>query len=474
MTSVTDIRPTIAPVSLTTALEGIDIQGFYGADGSLARIAESPLSLRGVTVSSDDCEAEWLFVAIPGLKQHGIRFAHAAIEAGASVVLTDEEGRTQAFERSLGVPVVQVADPRAVVPQLCANIYASPASRLTTMAVTGTNGKTTTSYLMRAAIASQFPNASLCGTVETHVGPISFESVRTTAEAPVIARFLAATEQYGCGAGVIELSAHALSLHRVDGIVFDVAAFTNLQHDHLDYYGDMENYFQAKALLFTPEHSRHGVVCVDDEWGRRLAQQATVPVIETGAGVCHVYVDKSANVQMAADIIENAKTTRPSVCNAAECMLLHRDIAAAALPVIAERLQKKHTVIRGDARVQAILKNACEAATQDDWGREYGDYIIAARVVDSLDEAVDYIYQYSTGHSECIVTDDAAAAAEFMRRVDAAAVYHNASTRFTDGGEFGLGAEIGISTQKLHARGPLGLRELTSMKYEIFGSGQIR
>ena len=205
-----------------------------------------------------------------------------------------------------------------------------------------------------------------------------------------------------------------------------------------------------------------------------VVQQATVPVIETGAGVCHVYVDKSANVQMAADIIENAKTTRPSVCNAAECMLLHRDIAAAALPVIAERLQKKHTVIRGDARVQAILKNACEAATQDDWGREYGDYIIAARVVDSLDEAVDYIYQYSTGHSECIVTDDAAAAAEFMRRVDAAAVYHNASTRFTDGGEFGLGAEIGISTQKLHARGPLGLQELTSMKYEIFGSGQIR
>ena len=205
-----------------------------------------------------------------------------------------------------------------------------------------------------------------------------------------------------------------------------------------------------------------------------VVQQATVPVIETGAGVCHVYVDKSANVQMAADIIENAKTTRPSVCNAAECMLIHRDIAAAALPVIAERLQKKHTVIRGDARVQAILKNACEAATQDDWGKEYGDYIIAARVVDSLDEAVDYIYQYSTGHSECIVTDDAAAAEEFMRRVDAAAVYHNASTRFTDGGEFGLGAEIGISTQKLHARGPLGLRELTSMKYEIFGSGQIR
>ena len=205
-----------------------------------------------------------------------------------------------------------------------------------------------------------------------------------------------------------------------------------------------------------------------------VVQQATVPVIETGAGVCHVYVDKAARVEMAAEIIENAKTSRPSVCNAAECMLVHRDIAAKALPVIAERLRGKHTVIRGDARVQAILSGACEAATQDDWGREYGDYIIAARVVDSIDEAIDYIYQYSTGHSECIVTDDADAAAEFMRRVDAAAVYHNASTRFTDGGEFGLGAEIGISTQKLHARGPLGLRELTSMKYEIFGSGQIR
>lgn len=283
MTSVIDIRPTVAPVSLATALSGLEIQGFFAPDGTPASIADTTLCLRGITVSSDDCEPDWLFVAIPGLKQHGIRFAHAAIEAGASAILTDEDGRTQACERGLGVPVVQVADPRGVVPQLCANVYASPATRLTTMAVTGTNGKTTTSYLMRAAIASRFPDASLCGTVETHVGPISFEAVRTTAEAPVIARFLAATEEYGCGAGVIELSAHALSLHRVDGIVFDVAAFTNLQHDHLDYYGNMENYFQAKALLFTPEHSRRGVVCVDDEWGRRLAQQATVPVTTVSA-----------------------------------------------------------------------------------------------------------------------------------------------------------------------------------------------
>mgnify|MGYP001739811832 FL=1 len=283
MTSVIDIRPSIDPIPLVRALAGLEVQGFYGADGVPTPLDTADLAISGVTVSSDDCESDWMFVAIPGLTQHGIRFAHAAIEAGATVILTDEAGREQARERGLGVPVVQVADPRGVVPALCDNVYSAPASRLTTMAVTGTNGKTTTSYLMRAAIASRFPEASLCGTVETHVGPISFEAVRTTAEAPVIARILAATEQYGCGAGVIELSAHALSLHRVDGIVFDVAAFTNLQHDHLDYYGDMEHYFAAKALLFTPEHSRAGVVCVDDEWGRRLAEQATVPVTTVSA-----------------------------------------------------------------------------------------------------------------------------------------------------------------------------------------------
>ena len=283
MTSVTDIRPSIDPLPLQRAFDGLDVEGFYGADGASAALKGCDLAVTGVTVSSNDCEPGWIFVAIPGLKQHGIRFAHAAIEAGASVILTDEEGRVQAHERGLGTPVVQVADPRGVVPALCANVYSCPSSRLTTMAVTGTNGKTTTSYLMRAAIASRFPQASLCGTVEMHVGPISFEAVRTTAEAPVIARFLAATEQYECGAGIIELSAHALSLHRVDGVVFDVAAFTNLQHDHLDYYGDMEHYFAAKALLFTPEHSRAGVVCVDDEWGQRLAAEATVPVTTVSA-----------------------------------------------------------------------------------------------------------------------------------------------------------------------------------------------
>ena len=207
---------------------------------------------------------------------------------------------------------------------------------------------------------------------------------------------------------------------------------------------------------------------------RATVEQSTVPVIQTGSGVCHIYVDKAADPEMAAEIIENAKTSRPSVCNAAECMLIHKNIAPRVLPLIADRLAAKHTQIRGDARVMDILGNRATPATEEDWGKEYLDYIMAARIVDSLEEAMEYIYRYSTGHSECIVTDDPAAAEKFLNGVDAAAVYHNASTRFTDGGEFGLGAEIGISTQKLHARGPLGLNELTSMKYKVYGEGQIR
>lgn len=207
---------------------------------------------------------------------------------------------------------------------------------------------------------------------------------------------------------------------------------------------------------------------------RATVEQSTVPVIQTGSGVCHIYVDRAADPEMAAKIIENAKTSRPSVCNAAECMLIHREIAPRVLPLIAQRLAEKHTQIRGDREVMEILGDWAVPATEEDWGREYLDYIMAARIVGSLEEAIEYVYQYSTGHSECIVTEDPAAAEEYLNRVDAAAVYWNASTRFTDGGEFGLGAEIGISTQKLHARGPLGLRELTSMKYKVYGEGQIR
>lgn len=206
-----------------------------------------------------------------------------------------------------------------------------------------------------------------------------------------------------------------------------------------------------------------------------VCKNSTVPVIETGAGTCHIYVDKDADVDMAAEIIFNAKTSRPSVCNAAEAMLIHKDIARVALPKIAKRLKdsKVEVEIRGDERVCEILPHA-KSATDEDWGKEYNDYIIAAKVVDSLEEACEHIYRYGTQHSECIVTDNAQAKEEFLKRVDAAAVYVNASTRFTDGGEFGFGAEIGISTQKLHARGPLGLKELTSYKYQILGDGQVR
>ncbi len=206
---------------------------------------------------------------------------------------------------------------------------------------------------------------------------------------------------------------------------------------------------------------------------RSVVENARVPVIETGAGVCHVYVDRAADIEMAARIIFNAKTSRPSVCNAAECMLVHKDIAAAALPVIASTLRAKQVEIRGDKQVCEIISDAVPA-TDADWGREFGDYIIAARVVDDMDAAIEHIYRYGTKHSECIVTRDLGAAEYFQKKVDAAAVYHNASTRFTDGGEFGLGAEIGISTQKLHARGPLGLNELTSYKYIVSGNGQVR
>lgn len=206
---------------------------------------------------------------------------------------------------------------------------------------------------------------------------------------------------------------------------------------------------------------------------KSVVQNATVPVIETGVGNCHIYVDKSADLDMAADIVFNAKTSRPSVCNACETVLVHRDIARDALPLIKSRLDEKNVEIRGDAEVCAILPDAVPA-TEDDWYKEYLDYILAVRTVGSLDEATDHIAKYSSGHSECIVTRDYDASRKFLAEVDSAAVYVNASTRFTDGGEFGLGAEIGISTQKLHARGPMGLNELTSFKYTITGNGQIR
>ena len=206
---------------------------------------------------------------------------------------------------------------------------------------------------------------------------------------------------------------------------------------------------------------------------RSVKENARVPVIETGVGNCHVYVDAFAQVDMAANIVYNAKTSRPSVCNAMETLLVHQDIAEKALPAIKAKLDQKQVELRGCERTRAILPGI-KAAEEADWETEYLDYILAVRVVDSLDQALEHIARYSTGHSECIVTENYSNAQRFLNEVDSAAVYVNASTRFTDGGQFGLGAEIGISTQKLHARGPMGLEQLTSYKFLIEGSGQVR
>ena len=207
---------------------------------------------------------------------------------------------------------------------------------------------------------------------------------------------------------------------------------------------------------------------------KAVVENSTVPVIETGTGNCHCFVDADADISMAADIVFNAKTSRPSVCNALETLLVHKDIAEKALPVIYDRLSEKNVELRGCERTAAILGDCVKPVTEEDYDTEFLDYILACRVVDSIDEAIDHVRKYSTGHSECIVTRSLESSRRFTAEIDSAAVYVNASTRFTDGGVFGLGAEIGISTQKLHARGPMGLRELTSMKYIIEGDGQVR
>ncbi len=207
---------------------------------------------------------------------------------------------------------------------------------------------------------------------------------------------------------------------------------------------------------------------------KSVVNNAKVPVIETGVGNCHIYVDDNADIDMAKNIIFNAKTSRPSVCNAIETVLVHKDIAEKALPQIKAELDKKNVEIRGCDKTKEILGNCVVTATEEDYANEFLDYILAVKVVDGLDGALDHIAKYSTGHSECIITSSYENANKFTACVDSAAVYVNASTRFTDGGEFGLGAEIGISTQKLHARGPMGLNELVSSKFIIKGNGQIR
>lgn len=206
---------------------------------------------------------------------------------------------------------------------------------------------------------------------------------------------------------------------------------------------------------------------------RTVVENSTIPVIETGTGNCHIYVDKNADIDMAIDIIFNAKTQRIGVCNACESLVVHKDAREALLPKMAERLKEKNVELRGDEEIKAILPD-CGLATEEDYGKEYLDYILSIKTVNNVDEAIAHINRYNTKHSESIITKDEATAQKFLNEIDAACVYVNASTRFTDGFEFGFGAEIGISTQKLHARGPMGLKELTSYKYAITGNGQIR
>ena len=206
---------------------------------------------------------------------------------------------------------------------------------------------------------------------------------------------------------------------------------------------------------------------------RAVVENSTVPVIETGSGNCHIYVDESADIDMAAEIIFNAKTQRIGVCNACESLVIHSKIINDALPAIKRRLDEKNVEIRGDERAMKVCPDI-KTASEEDFATEYLDYIISVKTVDSVDEAIEHINANLTGHSESIITQNDDNAMKFMQMIDSSSVYHNASTRFTDGGEFGLGAEIGISTQKLHARGPMGLRELTTTKYLIFGNGQVR
>jgi len=206
---------------------------------------------------------------------------------------------------------------------------------------------------------------------------------------------------------------------------------------------------------------------------KTVVQNSTVPVIETGVGNCHIFVDESADIDKAVNITLNAKVQRPGVCNAVETLLIHKNVSEKFIPVVCKALSEKNVEIRGDETVKSIFKNAI-AATEKDWATEFLDYIIAVKVVENIDDAINHIEKYSTGHSEAIITENYTNAQRFLNEVDSAAVYVNASTRFTDGNEFGFGAEIGISTQKLHARGPMGLKALTTTKFIIYGNGQIR
>ena len=258
----------------------------------------------------------------------------------------------------------------------------------------------------------------------------------------------------------------------ITGVMRDALSSTALPADCIQLVEDTSRESAAEMMALTEYLDvlipRGGAGLI-----RSVVDNAKVPVIETGVGNCHIYVDRAADISMALDIVFNAKTSRPSVCNAAEKLLVHKEIAAVFLPAMAEKLAEKDVELRADESACRLLPHA-KAASEGDWSREYLDYIMGVKIVNSIDDAIDHIERYSSHHRDCIVTSDQAAADRFLASVDSAAVYHNASTRFTDGGELGLGAEIGISTQKLHARGPMGVNQLVSYKYVISGSGQIR
>jgi UDP-N-acetylmuramoyl-L-alanyl-D-glutamate--2,6-diaminopimelate ligase len=257
---------------MTPALPLPAVAGLAGADPA----GLPQLAVTGVTLDSRSVRPGDLYAALPGFHRHGADFAAEAVAAGAVAVLTDPAGVGSAH--ATGAPVLVVADPRAVLGAVSAAVYGSPAEGLLMLGVTGTNGKTTTSYLLEAGLRAEGRNAGLLGTVETRIGDERLDSVRTTPEAPDLQAVLAVMRERGCVACAMEVSSHALALHRVDGIVYDVAGFTNLSQDHLDFHRDEEDYFAAKASLFTPQRSRRAVVCVDDGWGRRLATEATIPV----------------------------------------------------------------------------------------------------------------------------------------------------------------------------------------------------
>lgn len=256
------------------------------------------------------------------------------------------------------------------------------------------------------------------------------------------------------------------------GILAEAAARSSLPEGCVQLVGESD---REAALEMMKLHGLIDVLIPRGGEGliRSVVENSTVPVIETGIGNCHIYVDMGAEIEMAIGILVNAKTQRPGVCNAVESLLVHRDIASEFLPAAMSVLREKGVAVRGDDRTRELLPEAREAQ-EEDWHTEYLDLILAVKVVDGLDEAIEHINRYGSGHSDAIVTSDYERGRRFTEEVDSAAVYVNASTRFTDGGEFGMGAEIGISTQKLHARGPMGLCELTSSKYVIRGSGQTR